>query len=720
MISIDLSNEILFIDNTINFNDKVTFVYGRNGTGKSSLSKIIKDQLLDREVSVFQGYESILGENKKLNAVILGEKDKLIDSQISELEDEMKSIQAKIVEIKQNTEKPDDGKTNYYTNLQEAKSAYASHDSAFKKKKSEAAARIKNMQPQIAPPTYDVRDFAKDIPLAKELNPENKKHHELMLKSETKTAPDIVFPSFDFFDLLKRANIILVKKVIERTLIDRLENNEDKRKFAEEGMRLHMPGDICAFCGGVVTQQTFDELKSYFSADEVKAFQKEISTFENDLSDIIAEMSTFQINANDFYPEYKARVNELSIKIREERDKIVITLSKIQEAIQKKKANLFTECPSLELDSPPDGLDALNEEYKKLVSENNANDLKDRQTKAKNALRLNEVFNQLKKINYSEELKMLDTLRMKRDSANSILGNETNKISGKGGYNDRINEILVNISKLKEQTQNSEILAKRINDKLRNMVSFELVPIEGEGNIYYSVKSTKTDEIRDISKLSTGEHNIIAFLYFIERLNEIREGEELKDKLIIFDDPMNSNDDQMQYLIINVLQELIRNLEKSNDAIIILTHNKHFYLNVSYAFKPSAQKPFIHLEPCNNTTKIKYISRDKDDFKTSYDALWHELSFLYHTEAVAAEMLLNPIRRIIETYIKFNSINPNDFYVKHGDARKLFNVNSHSIDDLEADLNGLTKDEIITLLKKCFESNSAISHFEKHFLNSSD
>ena len=720
MISIDLSDESLFVDNTINFNDKVTFVYGRNGTGKSTLSKIIKDQLLDREVSVFQGYESILGENKKLNSVILGEKDKLIDSQISELEDEMKSIQAKIAEIKQNTEKPDDGKTNYYTNLQEAESAYASHNSALKKKKRNAAARIKNMQPQIASPEYDIRDFDKDIPSAKELHPEDKKHHELMLKSEAKTAPDIVFPSVDFFDLLKRANIILVKKVIERTLIGRLENNENKREFAEKGMHLHAPGDICAFCGGVVTQQTFDELKSYFSTDEVKAFQKEIATFENELSNIIAEMSTFQINANDFYPEYKARVNELSIKIREERDKIVITLSKIQEAIQKKKANLFTECPSLELDSLPDGLGVLNEEYKKLVSENNANDLKYRQKKAKNALRLNEVFNHLKKINYSEELKTLDTLRTKRDSASFILESETNKISCKGGYEDQINEILSNISKLKEQTQNSEILAKRINNKLRNMVSFELIPTEDEGNIYYSVKSTKTNKLRDISELSTGEHNIIAFLYFVERLNEIREGEELKDKIIIFDDPMNSNDDQMQYLIINVLQELIRNLEKSNDAIIILTHNKHFYLNVSYGFKPSAQKPFIHLEPYNNATKIKYISRDKDDFKTSYDALWHELSFLYHTEAVAAEMLLNPIRRIIETYIKFNSINPNDFYVKHGDARKLFNVNSHSIDDLEADLNGLTKDEIITLFKECFESNSAVFHFEKHFLNSSD
>lgn len=39
---------------------------------------------------------------------------------------------------------------------------------------------------------------------------------------------------------------------------------------------------------------------------------------------------------------------------------------------------------------------------------------------------------------------------------------------------------------------------------------------------------------------------------------------------------------------------------------------------------------------------------------------------------------------------------------------------------LEADLNGLTKDEIIALFKKCFESNSADSHFEKHFLNSFD
>lgn len=54
------------------------------------------------------------------------------------------------------------------------------------------------------------------------------------------------------------------------------------------------------------------------------------------------------------------------------------------------------------------------------------------------------------------------------------------------------------------------------------------------------------------------------------------------------------------------------------------------------------------------------------------------------------------------------------FFENISGARKLFNVNSHSIDDLEAELNGKNKDEIITLLKECFEKNNAIVHFNKY------
>ena len=42
---------------------------------------------------------------------------------------------------------------------------------------------------------------------------------------------------------------------------------------------------------------------------------------------------------------------------------------------------------------------------------------------------------------------------------------------------------------------------------------------------------------------------------------------------------------------------------------------------------------------------------------------------------------------------------------------KLFNVNSHSLDDLEADLCGKEKIDIANIFCECFYLNGAIDHF---------
>ena len=118
----------------------------------------------------------------------------------------------------------------------------------------------------------------------------------------------------------------------------------------------------------------------------------------------------------------------------------------------------------------------------------------------------------------------------------------------------------------------------------------------------------------------------------------------------------------------------------------------------------------LHFFKNGQKTKIREINI-KDDIKTSYEALWGELKFIYGSDA-SADMMLNPIRRINETYYRFYGISANSFYKDHPDAKKLFDVNSHSIDDLEAELNGKTKDHIITLMRSCYESNNATSHFQ--------
>ena len=71
-MKLDLSNIELFSSNEIDFDKKCTFIYGPNGTGKSTIANEIKKMNQEYDVHVFQGFESVISQEKTLNAVVLG------------------------------------------------------------------------------------------------------------------------------------------------------------------------------------------------------------------------------------------------------------------------------------------------------------------------------------------------------------------------------------------------------------------------------------------------------------------------------------------------------------------------------------------------------------------------------------------------------------------------------------------------------------------------
>lgn len=96
--------------------------------------------------------------------------------------------------------------------------------------------------------------------------------------------------------------------------------------------------------------------------------------------------------------------------------------------------------------------------------------------------------------------------------------------------------------------------------------------------------------------------------------------------------------------------------------------------------------------------------------------MWAELRWLYDQQK--PDFMLNPIRRILETYLKFNQINSSDFYRGFDEIEKLFNVNSHSIDDIDdfaTNANGKTPEEIIEMMRLIFKENKGESHFEANW-----
>ncbi|PCF49412.1 hypothetical protein [Staphylococcus delphini] len=106
--------------------------------------------------------------------------------------------------------------------------------------------------------------------------------------------------------------------------------------------------------------------------------------------------------------------------------------------------------------------------------------------------------------------------------------------------------------------------------------------------------------------------------------------------------------------------------------------------------------------------KLGFIEK-KD--KTSYDALWLDVKWLYDNHK--PNLMINPLRRIIETYHHFNKIQ--DVYINNIEAKKLFDVNSHAIDDLEADLNGKTEKELMLMVKSVFDDLGAEQHFSQYW-----
>lgn len=696
------------------------FIFAKNGSGKSTLSNAIKKQKDEEfDVQVFKGFDEIIGEKDNFDAFSLAVDAGKREAEIKDLEKELeqKNIEKSISE--KNILKPEEGIENFYSRLQSAEKSYNAQNTKLSKFYTRSATTIVNSHNHSLvdnPRTYNKKSFESEIQEAKKsklLQDDEINQLNEILKSNSNIIPQPKFQNINLMKYLTSVNEILSSKVEEHTKIRRLDSQE-KLNFAKEGLHTHRRGDICAFCGNEISDDTFDELERYFSANEVKVLQNRIDKGKATIQSQIQSLEQVQISADDFYPNLFDKVSHEISNIEKIKYLQKEFLNELYLALDNKERNLFSESEILDISVPAD-IDFI--QLNQLIKENNqfSKNLIDEKENARNRLRYNEIKKILDRFKYESEITELKTL-------------ETNKIEKKGDFDteknnletieQEINTLEKSIEELKPKAEKQAI--KRINKKLRLKVSWKLDFYENEDSGYYVVK--EKDKTRSVKKLSTGEKNIIALLYFIEKLEEVRESQDRKSKLIVFDDPMSSNDDNMQYLIIRELQRLYQGKEKmkydvSKDIMIILTHNVHFYLNVQPRgnFKDDKKRTkydknnFYRIE----SHKFVKINSKEEDFKTSYEALWLELKDLY---ACGHEnSMLNSMRRIIETYMQFNCLKQEDFYKGNEQYLKLFNVHSHSIEDFSAETFTETKEDMKNLFYQIFKDNGCENHFNKYW-----
>ena len=678
------------------------FIYGKNGAGKSSITEVIRAQYGEtHDVRIFQGFNSV-AENERFDAISLG-----IEN--AELQPQIEAVNKKIDDIKLQIQETDD--ENLYNRFRHAESELSNYQTARKHFYSSSASELKNSYTGLTGANYTTRNFQNDIPNSLELNDGEVKRLENLKNQDA--LRQVIEQQVAFEDLgkyLTATNDILTTELIPSIILKFKSNQE--ANWAREGLHYHEAGSMCAFCGNEVSEERLENLNSFFD-DQIKKFEDRINGAITKISHAkqVAK-ATKKIEKKFFYPQFHEKIQTINLEINEYVAEYVNFLNILEEQLLERRSNLFTT--KLEIvDTIPEAIDPTIAQYKKLCEENNkfSANLNIEKQQARERLRLNLVAKKLKDFdhnNFVTEGKVLEEkyTRIKREFDEKQL---------------ELDNLEKELNFLLSRSVDESVAAERINKYLRGLgeQSFQLILVEGEQKGQYAVQDMQGNK-RSISTLSTGEKNIVAFLWFmldLENPDKLTE----KQRIIVFDDPMNSNDDTTQYLIIVSIQKLLKNLNDT-DQVFILTHNIHFYINVRYKWwngstKQNYEKTTIHLVKSSAGSSFRLLTSEAEDLKTTYEALWAELHWMY--EQHKPEFMLNPIRRIFETYGKFNQIDASVLYCGNEIAEKLFNVNSHSVEDIEdfnSDPNGRNREEIMNLVKEIFNNNNAISHFNKHWI----
>ena len=223
------------------------------------------------------------------------------------------------------------------------------------------------------------------------------------------------------------------------------------------------------------------------------------------------------------------------------------------------------------------------------------------------------------------------------------------------------------ITELNKRIVSTAPTIKSINDLLRDsgFQGFVLREKRGHQNVYEVVRPNG----QVAEKLSEGERNFIAFLYFYHLVRGSHNNADIgKDKVVVIDDPVSSMDSSVLFIVSTLIREMVEVCHNNVDyldnqvdgdyikQIFILTHNVYFHREITYnqTHRYKSVSFYIVNKASNNSTvkicerqslKIPTEKENYNPVQNSYTALWSE-----YREVDTTIPVLNVIRRILEYY----------------------------------------------------------------------
>lgn len=692
---------------------KINFIYGNNGTGKTTITEFIRNpenfqncslEWKDESMVTYVYNRNFVNENFRLDNPIkgiftLGKDSVDLKATIDDLKEKVRSHQD---EIKRISDIYDEKKREKENVIDE-----------FREKCWEIKREIDTDFKDLIEGFRNSKDkfMQKCLVESSNMHKELKTIEEIKLKKESifdRPAEKVQLIKSISYDEILENNPILKQKIIGKEDVDiaDLISKLNISDWVQQGsMILKETEGICPFCQQTLPSVFEDKLNCYFDQtyiNQIEALTTVSEKYQQRIESILAEISEVAVQQNSFINKDKLQQLLSLIQSKYEENQLLIQ--------QKKKE----PSRSVELVKLSSFLKEVNTEITYANNKINENNRLIENVKVEKENLINDMWRYIAEKNKSN----IDNFNRKKSRIEKAMTGLDRSRETKNGYKRQFEDDLL---KYQEQVTSVEHSVNEINNILKSFgfKNFKLATTSEKGN--YKIVREDGQDVKDT--LSEGEKTFITFLYFYQLLKGSNNKEDIvTDKVVVIDDPISSLDSNVLFMVSSLVRQIMFDIKNDSTDIkqlFIFTHNIYFHKEITFnqGKKSYGEGSFWIVRKRNNKS---YIQRYQENpIKTSYELLWKELKIREYQSIVSIQ---NVMRRILENYFKFfGNINIDELEDKFEYEEKVIcrsliswiNDGSHYIsEDLYVEGNEEVADRYFEVFKKIFYIQDHKAHFD--------
>ena len=496
---------------------------------------------------------------------------------------------------------------------------------------------------------------------------------KILLEQAKEDIPDLKELTFSFEAFSSKTKELVIKPITQSDKIENLVKDAILNRWVKEGRDLHKDKlDTCAFCNNEIKDTRWSELDKHFDEESDKLAKEIIDLIAEIKEDSKLFDSIEIIKKDNIYSKYYDEFSPLKEAFDNSIKDYQTSLNFLVSQLEKRKNDIINtqvfEAPT----NVRSQVDTVVEKIEELRVKSNEYTIKlgSDQDETKKNLRLREIYDFIATIKYDEQVANIATLDNK-------LSEEEKK---RDDIQAEIDEVLSSISVKQRELKDESKGADKVNEFLNNYFGHKFLTLKAiefeddeTGDKKYRFEIHRED--KKAYHLSGGENNLIAFCYFIAKLQDIETKGETP--IIWIDDPISSLDSNHIFFIYTLINTQIFGDEEF-EQLFISTHNLNFLLylkRLPQAHNDNDRKEekkryrYLLVERKDKVSTIKIMPDYLRDYVTEFNYLFNQIYTCSKLENVNDENYSafynfgNNARKFLELFLYYkypDSTNPID------------------------------------------------------------